>query len=35
MSRTLTILMPNGTSDYWFTERVFEVGGKFERTGET
>ena len=25
--------MPNGPSEYWFTERVFEIGDKFERAG--
>lgn len=35
MPRSLTILMPNGPSEYWFTERVFEIGDKFERAGET
>jgi hypothetical protein len=27
--------MPNGPTEYWFTELVFEVGDKFERAGET
>ena len=27
--------MPNGPSEYWLTERVFEVGEKFERWGST
>ncbi len=35
MPRSLTMLMPNGSTEYWFTERVFEIGDKFERLGET
>ena len=27
--------MPNGPTEYWFTERVFEIGDTFERAGET
>ena len=34
MPRSLTILMPNGPSEYWLTERVFEIGDTFERAGE-
>jgi hypothetical protein len=33
--RSLTILMPNGRTEYWFTERVFDVGDKLERDGVT
>jgi hypothetical protein len=35
LPRTLTILLPNGDTEYWFTERVFEAGDTFERAGET
>ena len=35
MPRSLTILMPNGPTEYWITERVFQVGDKFDRLGET
>jgi hypothetical protein len=34
MPRMLAIFMPNGRSVYWLTERVFEVGDTFERSGE-
>jgi hypothetical protein len=27
--------MPNGPTEYWVTERVFEVGDTFKRVGET
>jgi hypothetical protein len=33
--RSLTIHMPNGPTEYWFTALIFEVGDKFERAGET
>jgi hypothetical protein len=29
--RTLTILRPDGQTEYWFTERAFAVGDKLER----
>lgn len=35
MPRSLAVHMPNGPTEYWFTERVFEVGDTFERAGET
>ena len=35
MPRTLTILMPDGRTEYWFTERVFAVDEKIERFGAT
>jgi hypothetical protein len=35
LPRTLTILMPNDRTEYWFTERVFEIGDSFEHVGET
>ncbi len=31
MPRSLTIVMPNGRTEYWFTERVFEVGRRHVR----
>ena len=34
LPRTLTILMPDGLTEYWFTARVFAVGDTFERAGE-
>ena len=35
MPRTLTILREDGRTEYWFTERVFQVGDKLERDGVT
>ena len=35
MPRNLAIHMPDGPTEYWFTERVFEVSDTFERAGET
>jgi hypothetical protein len=35
MSRTLTILFPNGSSEYWHTDLAFEVGSVLPRNGKT
>jgi hypothetical protein len=35
MPRTLTIRMPDGGVEFWFTDRVFEIGDTFEREGKT
>jgi hypothetical protein len=34
LPRTLAIHTPNGTIEYWFTDRVFVVGDTFEHAGE-
>ena len=31
MPRTLTITYPDGHREYWFTDRVFEIGDLLER----
>jgi hypothetical protein len=33
--RTLTLLFPNGKTEFWFTDRLFEVGDKLSRKGKT
>jgi hypothetical protein len=35
LPRTLSIIMPNGRTEYWFTDRVFAVGDRLERDGVT
>jgi hypothetical protein len=35
MPRTLTILFPDGRTEYWFTALVFGVGDRFQRNGES
>jgi hypothetical protein len=35
LTRTLTILFPDGSREYWFTELDFEPGGRLERNGES
>jgi hypothetical protein len=35
MPRTLAILLPNGRTEYWFTDRMFIVDDKFNRNGVT
>ena len=35
MPRNLSIIMPNGRTDYWFTDRVFAVGERLERATES
>ena len=35
MPRNLTILKPKSQPEFWFTERVFEVGDTYKRDGET
>jgi hypothetical protein len=33
LPRTLTIFFPDGTSEYWLTELVFQPGDKLQRNG--
>jgi hypothetical protein len=35
LPRTLSIILPNGRTEYWFTDRVFAVGERLERDGVT
>jgi hypothetical protein len=35
MPRTLSLLFPNGHTEFWLTERTFEVGEKITRNGRT
>ena len=34
MPRTVTILFPDGKTEYWFTGLIFDVGDKLGRNGE-
>jgi hypothetical protein len=33
--RTLSLLFPNGETEFWLTEQMFEVGDKITRGGQT
>jgi hypothetical protein len=35
MPRTLSLLFPNGDTEFWLTEQLFEVGDKISRNGDT
>lgn len=35
MPRSLKILFPDGSREWWYTELVFEPGGILERRGRT
>jgi hypothetical protein len=35
MPRTLSLLFPNGETEFWLTEQRFDVGDKISRNGET
>ncbi len=35
MPRTLSLLFPNGETQFWFTEQTFVVGDKITRDGQT
>ena len=35
MPRTLSLLLPNGETQFWLTERLFEVGDRITRDGQT
>ena len=35
MPRTLSLLFPNGGTEFWLTEQLFDVGDKITRNGET
>ena len=35
MPRTLSLLFPNGETEFWFTEQLFDVGDKITRDGQT
>ena len=35
MPRTLSLLFPNGETQFWLTEEMFEVGDRITRDGQT
>jgi hypothetical protein len=35
MPRTLSLLFPNGDTQFWLTEQMFDVGDKITRDGQT
>lgn len=35
MPRTLSLLFPNGETQFWLTEQLFDVGDKISRDGQT
>jgi hypothetical protein len=35
MPRTLSLLYPDGETEFWLTEQLFDVGDKFSRNGQT
>jgi hypothetical protein len=35
MPRTPSLLFPNGETQFWLTEQVFEVGDRIVRDGQT
>ena len=35
MPRTLSLLFPNGETQFWLTEQMFEVGDRITRDGQT
>lgn len=35
MPRTLSLLFPNGGTQFWLTEQMFEVGDRITRDGQT
>ena len=35
MPRTLSLLFPNGETQFWITEQLFEVGDTITRDGQT
>ena len=35
MPRTLSLLFPNGTTEFWLTEKLFEVGDKITYGGDS
>ena len=35
MPRTLSLLFPNGETQFWLTEQMFEVGNMITRDGQT
>ena len=35
MPRTLSLLFPNGETQFWLTEQLFDVGDKIIRDGQT
>jgi hypothetical protein len=35
MPRMLSLLFPNGETQFWLTERIFVVGDKITRNGQT
>jgi hypothetical protein len=35
MARTLSLLFPNGETQFWLTEQLFDVGDKITRDGQT
>jgi hypothetical protein len=35
MPRTLSLLFPNGDTQFWLTERLFDVGDKVTHDGQT
>ena len=34
MPRTLSLLFPNGETQFWLTEQMFEVGDRITRDGQ-
>jgi hypothetical protein len=35
MPRTLSLLFPNGETQFWLTEQLFDVGDEITRDGQT
>jgi hypothetical protein len=35
MPRTLSLLYPDGETEFWLTDKLFDVGDKITRNGET
>ena len=35
MPRTLSLLFPNGNTEFWLTEKLFEVGDKITYGGDS
>jgi hypothetical protein len=35
MPRTLSLLYPDGEAEFWLTDKLFDVGDKITRNGQT